>query len=122
MCPRVVSTVTALLLFAGAAYAADAPASPQGGVLADTSGRTLYIYDKDTTLGRSACNGTCAALWPPYAADNGAQPAGNFSIATRDDGSRQWAYKGKPLYRWAGDQKPGDTTGDGVNDIWHVIK
>ncbi|MFY0104123.1 hypothetical protein ABTP95_19980 [Acinetobacter baumannii] len=41
---------------------------------------------------------------------------------TRDDGKGQWAYKGHPLYRWSKDQKPGDTTGDGVIGAWHVAR
>jgi len=41
---------------------------------------------------------------------------------TRDDGSKQWAYKGKPVYLWVKDKKPGDKTGDGVREVWHVIK
>ena len=40
----------------------------------------------------------------------------------RDDGAKQLAYKGKPLYYWSKDQKPGDRTGDGVNGVWHVAK
>ena len=51
-----------------------------------------------------------------------ALPSGDYSIVVRDDGSRQWAVKGKPLYLWIKDQKPGDTTGDGVNQIWRVAK
>jgi predicted lipoprotein with Yx(FWY)xxD motif len=53
------------------------------------------------------------------AADAG---SGNWTIVTRDDGSKQWAYKGKPLYFWAKDAKVGDTTGDNVNNVWHVAK
>jgi len=41
---------------------------------------------------------------------------------TRDDGSKQWAYKGKPVYLWGKDQKPGDKTGDGFNNVWHVAR
>jgi predicted lipoprotein with Yx(FWY)xxD motif len=41
---------------------------------------------------------------------------------TRDDGSKQWAYKGKPLYTWVKDAKPGDVTGDGVNSVWHIAQ
>ena len=48
--------------------------------------------------------------------------SGDWSIVTRDDGGKQWAYKGKPLYRWIKDQKPGDTTGDGVNQSWGIAK
>jgi predicted lipoprotein with Yx(FWY)xxD motif len=47
---------------------------------------------------------------------------GDYTIITRDDGSKQWAYKGKPLYLWSKDQKPGDTTGDGVGKVWHTAK
>jgi predicted lipoprotein with Yx(FWY)xxD motif len=48
--------------------------------------------------------------------------SGDFSIITRDDGSKQWALKGKPVYYWVKDSKPGDKTGDGVNGIWQVAK
>ena len=48
--------------------------------------------------------------------------SGDLSINTRDDGSKQWAYKGKPLYFWAKDAKPGDKTGDGINQVWHTAK
>ncbi|AMK33594.1 Putative lipoprotein [Pseudomonas putida] len=41
---------------------------------------------------------------------------------TRDDGSSQWAYKGKPLYTFIKDKKAGETTGDGMKDVWHVAK
>ena len=55
-------------------------------------------------------------------AGSDAKASGDWSVITRDDGSKQWAYKGKPLYSWAKDQKPGDMTGDGFNGIWHVVK
>jgi len=91
-----------------------------GPVLADASGMTLYTYDRDAA-GKSNCNGKCSVNWPPMKADGAGQPAGNWSVVTRDDGSKQWAYKGKPLYSWVKDQKPGDTTGNGVNNnTWHV--
>ena len=48
--------------------------------------------------------------------------AATTPIITRDDGGKQWAYKGKPLYLWAKDAKPGDKTGDGFNNVWHVAK
>jgi len=48
--------------------------------------------------------------------------SGDWTVITRDDGSRQWAYKGKPLYFWAKDAKPGDRTGDGINQVWHTAK
>lgn len=92
-----------------------------GGTLVSSAGMTLYTFDKDTAgSGKSACNGPCAVNWPPLAAAAADQTSGDWSIVTRDDGSKQWAYKGKPLYRWIKDQKPGDKTGDGFNKIWHV--
>jgi predicted lipoprotein with Yx(FWY)xxD motif len=48
--------------------------------------------------------------------------SGDYSVVTRDDGSKQWALKGKPLYYCVKDQKPGDNTGDGVNSVWHTAK
>jgi predicted lipoprotein with Yx(FWY)xxD motif len=47
---------------------------------------------------------------------------GAWTVITRDDGSKQWAYKGKPLYAWAKDTRPGDTTGGGVNNVWRIAK
>ncbi|MBL8441360.1 MAG: hypothetical protein JNK96_09070, partial [Betaproteobacteria bacterium] len=45
-----------------------------------------------------------------------------FAVIAREDGKKQWAFKGKPLYFWSKDQKPGDTTGEGFNNVWHVAK
>lgn len=91
----------------------------KGKALVDAKGMTLYTFDKDAT-GKSNCNGTCAQNWPPLMAEASAKASGEWSVVKRDDGSMQWAYKGKPLYTWAKDTKPGETTGDGVNNIWHV--
>ena len=55
-------------------------------------------------------------------ADSTDQAAGDFSIITRDDGAKQWAAKGKPLYHWSKDSKPGDRTGDGFNKVWQVAR
>ena len=100
-----------------------APVNTQSGVLTNPDGMTLYVFDKDAAgAGKSACNGDCAMNWPPLMATAGDKASGDYSIITRDDGGRQWAYKGKPLYRWAKDQKPGDTTGDGVKNVWHTAK
>lgn len=94
-----------------------------GPVLVDAKGMTLYTFDRDTTPGKSACNGQCAQNWPPLMAAADAKSMGDWSVITRDDGAKQWAYKGKPLYGWTKDQKPGDTTGDGfLNGAWHVAK
>jgi len=94
----------------------------KGKTLVDAKGMTLYIFAKDTD-GKSACNGPCATNWPPLKADESMKPADGYSIVTRDDGSKQVAYKGKPLYTWSKDTKPGDITGDGfLNGAWHVAQ
>ena len=112
-----------IILFAASADAAGAPAAPMNGVLATSAGATVYTFDKDTAgSGKSACNGPCAQLWPPVAAQASDSASGDWSIVTRDDGSKQWAYKGAPIYTFSKDAKPGDTTGDKFKDIWHVIK
>ena len=117
------SIAATLALLAVAAHAAGAPAAPANGVLATPSGATVYTFDKDTAgSGKSACNGPCAQAWPPVAAQASDSASGDWSIVTRDDGSKQWAYKGAPIYTFSKDAKPGDTTGDKVKDVWHVIK
>jgi predicted lipoprotein with Yx(FWY)xxD motif len=99
----------------------EAHGSDKGQVLADAHGMSLYVFDKDET-GKSVCNGACAANWPPLAASHGAAGGDGFSVILRDDGFSQWAYRGRPLYTWIRDQKPGDTTGDGFLDVWHVAR
>lgn len=90
-------------------------------VLTDANGMTLYTFDKDTQGdGKSVCNGDCAVKWPPLMADDSAAAAGDFTIVTRDDGSKMWAYKGWPLYYWYEDMAAGDTKGDGVGGVWHL--
>lgn len=113
----------ALIAVTGAAVAQTTPAKYEGGVLVGQNGMTLYTFDKDpASAGKSVCNGPCAGNWPPLAAASDAKPSGDYAVITRDDGARQWAFKGKPLYFWAKDQKPGDKTGDGFNNVWHVVK
>jgi predicted lipoprotein with Yx(FWY)xxD motif len=112
----------ALSLAALGSLAAGAPpATMKDGMLVDTKGMTLYTFDRDTA-GKSACNGDCAGKWPPLVASAGDEASGDFSIVTRDDGGKQWAYKGKPLYTWSADKAPGDKTGDNFNKVWHVAK
>jgi predicted lipoprotein with Yx(FWY)xxD motif len=110
-------SVTAALAQTAPATAAD---TSKGKALVDGKGMTLYTFDKDTTAGKSACNGQCAINWPPLSAAAGATPSGDWTIVTRDDGTKQWAYKSKPLYDFHKDAKAGDVTGDGVNNVWHI--
>ena len=99
-----------------------AQVTTQDGVLVGPNGMTLYTFDRDMAgSGKSVCNGPCATNWPPLTAE-GAAPSGDYSVVTRDDGGMQLAYKGKPLYYWIKDTKPGDKTGDGVNQVWRAAK
>ena len=96
--------------------------STKGKVLTNEKGMTLYVFDKDSG-GKSACNGPCAGSWPPLMAAASATPMGDYTIIMRDDGSKQWAHKGRPLYTWKDDKKPGDITGDGfLNGAWHIAQ
>ena len=125
---RIIRPVNAVLLTAVlAGYAALAsaqmPVKMADGMLTNAAGMTLYMFDKDMAgSGKSACNGPCAANWPPLLAQGGDMAAGDYSIVLREDGMKQWAFKGKPLYQWSKDQKPGDKSGDGFNNMWHVAK
>ena len=127
---RIVKYLMAALLalaFAGCANyqttSMGGPAKMAGGVLVNSAGMTLYTFDKDVVgSGKSTCNGPCAALWPPIAAEDGTSGSGDYSIVSRDDGTKQWAYQGKPIYLYAKDEKPGDMKGDNFKNVWHVIK
>jgi len=97
-----------------------------GKVLTDASGMTLYAFKNDTAgSGKSACNGGCATNWPPLTIASGTpgkadELTGDLTVITRDDGSKQVAYQGMPLYRYAPDKAPGDTKGQGVGNVWYV--
>jgi predicted lipoprotein with Yx(FWY)xxD motif len=107
----------------GCAATGTMPAMVSDGILTGPSGMTLYTFDKDAAgSGKSVCNGPCAANWPPFLAADTDKASGDYSIITRDDGKKQWAIKGKALYYWAKDVKPGDKTGDGFNKVWQVAK
>jgi predicted lipoprotein with Yx(FWY)xxD motif len=125
---RLARTACAALMIAAvagcAAFGPTMPASVKSsnGMLVNQAGMTLYTFDKDAP-GKSNCNGPCAANWPPLMATGDASAMGDWTIVTRDDGARQWAHRGKPLYLWIKDQKPGDATGEGVaNNTWHVAR
>lgn len=116
------AAVMALVLGACASMGgAPAAAKVENGMLVDSAGMTLYTFDTDAAgSGKSVCNGPCAANWPALHAAGSDQASGDWTVIMRDDGSKQWAYKGKPLYHWVKDQKPGDKTGDGFLKLWHV--
>ena len=116
--------LTGLLLAATCGLAAaDASVKPVNGAMVGANGMTLYTFDADpANAGKSVCNGPCAALWPPLMVSGGEQPSGAYSVVVRDDGGRQLAYRGKPLYFYKADQKVGDRTGDNFKDVWHLVK
>jgi len=90
------------------------------GVLTDANGMTLYTFASDTAgATTSACTGACAQAWPALTATGTptAGPGVTGTLATISGGQVSW--NGHPLYRWMGDKKPGDTTGDGINGF-HV--
>jgi len=102
--------------------------SPLGQILVDGRGRTLYLFEKDTGT-TSACEGSCASIWPPLTttgkplAGQGALD-GELGTTPRADGALEVTYNGHPLYAYAGDTKPGDTTGQGLDQFgaeWYVL-
>jgi predicted lipoprotein with Yx(FWY)xxD motif len=112
----------AVISSASAAPPAKTATTVKGPTLTEARGMSLYTFDKDSD-GKSACNGPCAANWPPLKAEAGDAAGDNYTVIARDDGSRQWAYKGKPLYTFAKDQKAGDISGDGLlNGAWHLAQ
>ena len=112
----------AIISSASAAPPTKTATTSKGPALTDARGMSLYTFDKDSD-GKSACNGPCAANWPALKADAGDTASDNYAVIARDDGSKQWAYKGKPLYTFVKDQKAGDITGDRfLNGAWHLAQ
>jgi predicted lipoprotein with Yx(FWY)xxD motif len=96
-----------------------------GSFLVDSKGMTLYLYTVDTP-NLSNCYGPCAVAWPPLLT-KGAPIAGPGVTALllgtiiRTEGTTQVTYNGWPLYYFATDKVPGDTTGENVQNVWFVI-
>ena len=93
--------------------------SSMGKIYTDAKGMTLYTFDKDEP-GKSNCYDQCAVNWPPFLAEAGAIAEEEWTIVDRTDGTKQWAYEGKPLYLYIEDKKAGDVTGEGKGGVWHV--
>ena len=123
MTRKLLATSFTLATLAACASMAAAPVKVSDGVLVGPNGMTLYTFDKDLAgSGKSTCNGPCATNWPPLMATASDTTSGDYTVITRDDGAKQWAVKGKPVYYWIKDTKPGDKTGDGVNKVWQTAK
>jgi predicted lipoprotein with Yx(FWY)xxD motif len=125
---KTLAAVAAFTILASAVALAQAAApakvadTSKGKTYVDSKGMSLYTFDKDSA-GKSACNGPCAENWPPLMASADAKSAGDWTVVTRDDGKKMWAYKGKPLYTFKKDTKAGDVNGDGfLNGAWHLAK
>ena len=98
--------------------------SADGEYLVGPTGMTLYLFENDTE-GVSNCSGGCLENWPALTVPEGLDPSavaeadGELGVITRaDNGNLHVTYNGMPLYYYARDSLPGDTTGDGVNDVW----
>ncbi|MGO8730479.1 MAG: hypothetical protein ACLQK8_28025 [Streptosporangiaceae bacterium] len=94
-------------------------------VLASTRGLTLYWFAPDTAT-RSACNGSCAAYWPPVRGPVTAGPGvtGTLGTIRRADGTVQATYDGHPLYTYIGDSARGQASGNDLNlngGLWHEV-
>jgi predicted lipoprotein with Yx(FWY)xxD motif len=98
-----------------------------GKIVVSASGLTLYHYTQDH--GKVVkCSGACAAQWPPVLIAKNAKPvagpgvtASKLGTVKRSDGTTQVTYGGYPLYRFAGDTKPGQVTGQGLEKAWYAI-
>ena len=88
-------------------------------VLVDGRGKTLYTLSAETR-GRFICTTKfCLSLWSPLVVGRGTTPAGAQHLATirRPDGRTQVTYRGRPLYTFNQDTKPGDVKGNGFKDV-----
>lgn len=109
----------------GATVAVTSAQTDLGQILAGPDGRTLYGFTNDVK-GQSTCFGTCAEAWPPVlvGADWTVGPeldSGVFSTVDRGDGTKQLVAGKWPLYYYASDTAPGDTTGQASGNVWFVV-
>lgn len=125
---RLILLAACLALSAGPALAQATTAKSTDGkdYLQAPSGMTLYVFDGDKqaggTPGPSICYDECAESWPPFVAASADVPHGDWAIAPRKDGARQWTFKGRPLYTFVRDKKAGDQLGNAFNgNKWHLV-
>ena len=98
--------------------------------LVDADDRALYLFTPDEDLEESSCVDECAEAWPPFVTNGvpvAREPAVDeilLDTITREDGSEQVTYDGWPLYYYAGDEEPGDTSGHGIESFdgeWFLV-
>ncbi len=97
-----------------------------GLILTDGMGFTLYYFTKDALPDTSLCTGGCVTNWPLFYAENPELGEGldmeDFGVIEHPEGGMQTTYKGWPLYYWKNDLNPGETSGEGVGNVWFVAK
>ncbi|APR34842.1 COG4315 family predicted lipoprotein [Paraburkholderia sp. SOS3] len=116
---KVLVGIAVLLAFTGAH--AKTP-HVNDGVLVDDDGMTLYTFGGSGPPDPKSCEGDCARNFPPALAAPGDRPSSEFTLVPMANGTSQWAYEGKLLYRGLMDKKPGDRHGDGLNQVWHTVQ
>jgi predicted lipoprotein with Yx(FWY)xxD motif len=94
----------------------------RGTVLADSNGMTLYYFDRDDSGTTSTCDGKCTEKWIPLKASDDAKPLGDYTVMIRNDKSKMWAYRNRPLYFSHEDKAPGDTNGFDPANLWHIAR
>jgi predicted lipoprotein with Yx(FWY)xxD motif len=103
----------------GAVAIKTADNSKLGKILVDSMGMTLYYFEIDTPTESKCVASDCVSFWPPLTVTGDPQASadvtGKLTTIARPDGSKQVVLEGHPLYRFTGDQKPGDTSGHGLN-------
>ncbi len=92
--------------------------TPLGPVFADAEGYTLYVTGRDAEPGVSTCLGPCTSVWLPVRASAEAEPLGDWSLVARGDGAPQWAYRGRPLYRYRHEEEKDWAIGQG--NVWQI--
>jgi predicted lipoprotein with Yx(FWY)xxD motif len=130
--------VVAMLLAASASAHEEAPPPPpkkeapkvpikfaetkRGTVLANSDGMTLYYFDRDDSGTTSTCDGKCTEKWIPLKAVDDSKPQGDFTVMVRNDKSKMWAYRNRPLYTSRDDKAAGDVNGFDPANLWHIAR
>ncbi|WII72644.1 hypothetical protein QJS83_02010 [Bdellovibrio sp. 22V] len=93
-------------------------------LLADSIGKTLYVFDPDLNQPMPTCKETCAEIWPPYllTAEEVATLTAPLGMVRRHNNQMQLTYNGRPVYTYAFDRVKGDDLGDGIGGVWHYVE
>jgi predicted lipoprotein with Yx(FWY)xxD motif len=122
MCRILAALVFCLPGFALTAEGMPASVTVKNGIFADAKGMALYVAATDRVPNVSSCYDNCGHNWPAFNPAENERDAGDWKIILRDDGTKQWAYKGKPVYRFILDRQPGDINGEGIGSVWHAAR